>query len=145
MSYALREAARAFRDAMEVAPREIAPRDESWHEPTATPNAGAEPQPAVTSETVAKKKANFFPERAARPPLVLEPARAIPARKAPVRKRVAAAMGRWLTRRLQRRVAKEWREYEEPPEVSVGPFWRRHRKTDGSHVYRSLVQIHFHR
>jgi hypothetical protein len=54
-------------------------------------------------------------------------------------------MGRWLTRRLQRRMEREWREYQQPPEVSIGPFWGRRRKSDGSHVYRSLVQIHFHR
>jgi hypothetical protein len=65
--------------------------------------------------------------------------------KPPVRKRVAAAMGRWLTRRLQRRMKREWREYQQRPEVSVGPFWRRRQTADGSHVYRSLVQIHFHR
>ena len=56
MSYALKEAARAFRDAMEVAPREIAPSDESWHEPTASPSAGTESQPVATGEAVAKKK-----------------------------------------------------------------------------------------
>jgi hypothetical protein len=77
---------------------------------------------------------------------VVEPVRpGNPDIKAPIRKRLAAAMGRWLTRRLQRRMEREWRAYQQPPEVSIGPFWGRRRKADGSHVYRSLVQVHFHR
>jgi hypothetical protein len=54
-------------------------------------------------------------------------------------------MGHWLARRMQRRLEREWHEYQQPPEVSVGLFGRRPRSVDGHHVYRSLVQIHFHR
>jgi hypothetical protein len=40
---------------------------------------------------------------------------------------------------------REWREYQQPPEVSVGPFFRSRRYNPaGTQVYRSLVQIHFH-
>jgi hypothetical protein len=50
-----------------------------------------------------------------------------------------------MLRRLQRRVEREWREYKQPPEVSVGPFFRSRRLSRGeTQVYRSLVQIHFH-
>jgi hypothetical protein len=56
MSYALREAARAFRDAMESGPMDAGSREEAWPERS----AGAEVQPAITpgapSESAAKKK-----------------------------------------------------------------------------------------
>jgi hypothetical protein len=56
VSYALREAARAFRDAMEVGPTEAGLREETWQERS----AGAEIQqavtPAATNESAAKKK-----------------------------------------------------------------------------------------
>jgi hypothetical protein len=52
LSYALQEAARAFRDAMEVAPQEAVQRDESWQETAAR----SEPQPGATGDAAAKKK-----------------------------------------------------------------------------------------
>jgi hypothetical protein len=63
-----------------------------------------------------------------------------------LRERVAGVIGRWMMRRLQRRVAREWKDYRHPPEVSVGPFFRsRRHDREGAQVYRSFVQIHFHR
>lgn len=50
----------------------------------------------------------------------------------------------WMLRRLQKRIAREWQDYEHTPKVSLGP-WRRRRSGHGdTQVYRSLVQIHFH-
>jgi hypothetical protein len=52
MSYALQEAARAFRDAMEIAPAEAPPREETWQEVATR----SEVQSGATSEAAAKKK-----------------------------------------------------------------------------------------
>lgn len=49
-----------------------------------------------------------------------------------------------MARRLQKRVAREWHEYDHSPQVSVGPWFRRRSPEGGTQVYRSLVQIHFH-
>jgi hypothetical protein len=56
MSYALREAARAFREAMEVGPMDVESREETW--PERSPGAAIQPAvtPSATSESVAKKK-----------------------------------------------------------------------------------------
>ena len=66
--------------------------------------------------------------------------------RGPIRRRMLKAVNRWVMRRLQRKMEREWAEYKHPPEVSIGPFFRSRRSgRDGTHVYRSLVQIHFHR
>jgi hypothetical protein len=48
-------------------------------------------------------------------------------------------------RRLQRRIEREWGQYRHSPEVSVSPFLGTRSAKDGTHVYRSIVQIHFHK
>ena len=54
-------------------------------------------------------------------------------------------MSRWILRRLQKRVEREWREYEHVPTVSFGPLLPGRRASRGeTQVYRSFVQIHFH-
>jgi hypothetical protein len=59
---------------------------------------------------------------------------------------MSGAIGRWVQRRLQRKLAREWSDYQHPPEVSLGPFFRSRRgEREGTQVYRSVVQIHFHR
>src|SRR5687767_3192371 len=72
------------------------------------------------------------------PPAVIPP-------RPKLRERIANSVSSWMRRRLQRRVEREWQEYKQPPEVSVGPFFRSRRHSRGdTQVYRSLVQIHFH-
>jgi hypothetical protein len=56
---------------------------------------------------------------------------------------MAQRVGKWMFRRLQKRVEREWAEYEHSPKVSFSPLRRRSGR-DGTQVYRSLVQIHFH-
>ena len=59
--------------------------------------------------------------------------------------RVTRRVGRWILRRLQKRVEREWREYEHRPKVSFGPLLPGIRVRRGeTQVYRSFVQIHFH-
>jgi hypothetical protein len=48
-------------------------------------------------------------------------------------------------RKLQRRLEREWREYTRPPEITVGPFRGGHSARKTGQVYRSIVQIHFHK
>jgi hypothetical protein len=63
-----------------------------------------------------------------------------------MRRRMFIAINRWVMRRLQRKMMREWADYRHRPEVSVGPFFRSRRLArNGTQVYRSLVQIHFHR
>jgi len=49
-----------------------------------------------------------------------------------------------MLKRLQRRMEREWREYDHAPKVSLGPWSRKSTEHGGTQVYRSLVQIHFH-
>jgi hypothetical protein len=60
-----------------------------------------------------------------------------------LRERAAQRLGKWMVGRLQKRVEREWREYDHSPKVSVSPL-RGRSSHDGTQVYRSLVQIHFH-
>lgn len=62
----------------------------------------------------------------------------------PWRKRMKRRVSGWIVRRLQKRVEREWREYEHAPKVSLGPWRRRRSEAGGTQVYRSLVQIHFY-
>lgn len=62
----------------------------------------------------------------------------------PWRTRMKRRVGSWIMRRLQKRLEREWREYEHAPKVSLGPWRRRRSDEGGTPVYRSLVQIHFH-
>lgn len=58
---------------------------------------------------------------------------------------IKGRVGRWILRRVQKRIEKEWREYEHTPKVSFGPLLPgRRAKRGDTHVYRSFVQIHFH-
>jgi hypothetical protein len=61
-----------------------------------------------------------------------------------LRERLKRRVGGWIVRRLQKRVEREWREYDHSPKVSLGPWSRRRSEQGGTQVYRSLVQIHFH-
>jgi hypothetical protein len=61
-----------------------------------------------------------------------------------LRERAALRVRKWISRRLQKRLEREWREYDHTPKVSFGPLLRRCSKRAGTPVYRSLVQIHFH-
>ena len=66
------------------------------------------------------------------------------AAKPRLRDRISRKVGGWMVRRLQKRLEREWREYDHSPKVSLGP-WSRQRSARGdTQVYRSLVQIHFH-
>jgi hypothetical protein len=62
-----------------------------------------------------------------------------------LQERIKRRMGRWILRRLQKRVEKEWREYDHSPRVTLGPWLPGRQAQRGeTQVYRSFVQIHFH-
>ena len=44
----------------------------------------------------------------------------------------------------RRRVERELREYQDPPELRVQPFFRRATRAHDSRQYRSLVQVNFY-
>jgi hypothetical protein len=59
-----------------------------------------------------------------------------------LRERALLAVQRWASREIERRIRAEWREYRDPPKVSL-PMFRRRRVGGATQVTRSLIQINF--
>jgi hypothetical protein len=51
---------------------------------------------------------------------------------------------RWLIGYGQRRIERELREYEHPPEIRVAPFFKRRPAQQRTQIFRSLVQVNFY-
>ena len=91
----------------------------------------------MTEGELLEGAAGVVPERAASRERVIE-------HKQSLRTRLKRRVGRWMLKHLQKRLEREWREYEHAPKVTLASWSRRHREQGGTQVYRSLVQVHFH-
>jgi hypothetical protein len=62
-----------------------------------------------------------------------------------MRKRLAASVRSWALDRARRRFEREWQDYQQPPELRLGPFFRRIRAASHQpQVFRSLIQVNFY-
>lgn len=55
-----------------------------------------------------------------------------------------APVRRWITKYSERRFERELRDYQDPPELRVAPFFRRRPEEQRQQVFRSLVQVNFY-
>jgi len=51
---------------------------------------------------------------------------------------------RWITKYGRRRIERELRDYQDPPELRVAPLFRRRSDAQRQQVFRSLVQVNFY-
>ena len=51
---------------------------------------------------------------------------------------------RWITKYGQRRIERELRDYQDPPELRVAPLFRRRSEGQRQQVFRSLIQVNFY-
>jgi len=55
-----------------------------------------------------------------------------------------APVRRWITKYGERRIDRELRDYQAPPELRVAPLFRRRQQGQREQVFRSLVQVNFY-